>query len=601
MYASDNFELTIIYGRRRVGKTELVKKFCYGKPCIFYTAQNNDRKLALDIFSKKIFNKFTPSNFVDKNEMDYLYLIEYLKRNGILYGYADNSYRPKEKVTMAELISKIVITIFDILPRNTYKMPTHKKYYGWPTEYVNFFVSNDLMSENESQNLEKQISCYDARNVFLRAKKFFEKRDFVVESNFDFLQKDDFLTREELGIGISYFQRDIPQFCFENWNSAFEYIANNIKDEKMILVIDEYQYLVDIEEGINSIIQNLIDHRFKDTKLKIILLSSSMSVKKEILSYKMPLYGRVTHQLKVYPFKYYELKDYYKSYTAEEKIILYSILGGMPNIVEKVNFKKTLKENIMDMILSKDYFLFNEIENILKEELNNYENYLKILYEISIGKRSLNDISTTTGIKIEELREALNILEELELIYLERLVYNDRKSNITYRIKDNFINFWFSNIYKNKLILETGQKEHLYEKIINRLSDYIGNNVFENVCIDYLKRLQEKNMLKDLFVFENIGRCSWNNSIEKKEEELDILAYAKNNAIFGECKWRNEPVNMSVYNTLLNRSNQSLFKGITNKYYFLFSKSGFTDDLMKLAEKDSNIRLIGIEDLFIGV
>lgn len=602
MYSSDKFELTIIYGRRRVGKTELVKEFCSKKPCIYYTTQNNDRNLALEIFSQKVFNQFTKSELIDKNETEYLYLIEHLKRNGIVYGYADNSYRPKGRVMMAELISKIVTTIFDVLPKNTYNTSKQVKNFGWATEYVNFFISNNLITEKECKNIEETISCYEARDIFLRAKSFFEERSFNIKSDFDFLMKDDMLTREELCLGISCFQRNMPKFYFENWNYALEYIANNIKDEKIILVIDEYQYLVDIEPGINSILQNLIDHKFKKTKLKIILLSSSMSIKEKLLSYKMPLYGRETYQLKNFPFKYYELGDYYSNYTSEEKIILYSIFGGMPNIIEKIDLNKSIKENIIEMIFSENYFLFNEVENILKEELNDYNEYLKILYEISIGNRRLNEISTKSGINIENIKNKIDILEELELIYQEKIVYNDKRKNISYRIKDNFINFWFSNIYKNELLLETGKKDYLYSKIIKNLSDYIGNNVFENVCIDYLKRLQEKDLLKDVFVFENIGRCSWNNSEERKEEELDVLAYdGNNNAIFGECKWKNEPINMSVYKTLLDRSKQPLFKEFSNKYYFLFSKSGFTCDLIELAKRNTNIRLVSIDDLFANV
>ena len=38
-YAKDSSSLVIIYGRRRVGKTELSLKFGAGKPSVYYLAQ----------------------------------------------------------------------------------------------------------------------------------------------------------------------------------------------------------------------------------------------------------------------------------------------------------------------------------------------------------------------------------------------------------------------------------------------------------------------------------------------------------------------------------------------------------------------------------
>ena len=39
MYKSDNFEFAIIYGRRRVGKTSLIKEFCKGKRSIYFLSR----------------------------------------------------------------------------------------------------------------------------------------------------------------------------------------------------------------------------------------------------------------------------------------------------------------------------------------------------------------------------------------------------------------------------------------------------------------------------------------------------------------------------------------------------------------------------------
>lgn len=601
IYNSDKFECIIVYGRRRVGKTELIKEFCKGKPHIFYTGQNNDRKLALEIFSQKIYNFFTESDLIDKDDTEQLHIIEYLRKNGIVCGYPDNSYKPKYIVIKAELIAILCKTACYVLPKESYIFPKQLLDYGWPSQYVTACIVNDVLSESECKDLSKSLSGYEAREIFLKAKNFFEERGFKIESNFDFLLTNKILTREELCIGMIYFQQNMPNYNFENWDCAMEYIANHIKNEKMILVIDEYQYLSEIELGLDSILQRIIDHKLKDSKIKLILMSSSMSINNGVLSQNNPLYGRVTKQVSVRPFKYYELNEYYKMYSSEERIILYSIFGGMPNLITKINRNNGIRENVINLILSQDSALYHEANNLLKEELEDYINYLKIFNCISNNKRIINEIVSETGMDKEFIKDRIRVLEKLDLLYKEKLISNSRKDEDYYKFKDNFVNFWLSFVNSNELLIETNRQEYLYDKQIEmKLSNYIGSNVFENICIEYLKRMQELGNFDDLFVFEEIGRCFWT-SEERVEEEVDILAYSDKNAIFGECKWRNEPLNIGVYKKLVKKSQDKKFVGYINKYYFLFSKSGFTDEVIELAQSNNRIRLIGLDDLYKNV
>lgn len=54
-YGEKNFQLFILYGRRRVGKTTLLKEFCKGKNHIFYSAEQSNEKLNLEKFSAEVF------------------------------------------------------------------------------------------------------------------------------------------------------------------------------------------------------------------------------------------------------------------------------------------------------------------------------------------------------------------------------------------------------------------------------------------------------------------------------------------------------------------------------------------------------------------
>ena len=57
MYNSDNFELAIIYGRRRVGKTTLIREFIKGKKSIFFAASESTTEVNLTSLSRAIGGK----------------------------------------------------------------------------------------------------------------------------------------------------------------------------------------------------------------------------------------------------------------------------------------------------------------------------------------------------------------------------------------------------------------------------------------------------------------------------------------------------------------------------------------------------------------
>lgn len=99
------------------------------------------------------------------------------------------------------------------------------------------------------------------------------------------------------------------------------------------------------------------------------------------------------------------------------------------------------------------------------------------------------------------------------------------------------------------------------------------------------------------FVFGRIGRWWGNNQDKKRQEEIDILAVDDENALFGECKRRNEPVGISVINELMGKG--ELFKQYKNKHYRVFSKSGFTQDMEEAAVNMENVQLVDLKGMFV--
>jgi len=412
-----------------------------------------------------------------------------------------------------------------------------------------------------------------------------------------------FLAREADGaINLTGFSNDVYTVTakelknnsfFADWEKAFDYINNISKDERIVLSIDEYPYLASGFRPISSILQAHIDNHFKDSKLFLILCGSSMSfMENQVLGYKSPLYGRRTAQFKITPFNYFESKPFFEGFNNEDKAVLYGITGGIPEYSVKINSNKTVRENIIELFLTQSGYLFEEPSNLLKQELREPAIYNGIIESIAEGASRLNEIATKCGIDSNKCAKYLKSLITLGIVRKELPVTETVSKKSIYLLDDMMFRFWYRFVFSNMSNVVSGLGDSVYEhEVGNNLSAYMGL-VFEEICKQYLIEEARKNALP--FFFEKIGRWWGNNPIEKRQEEIDILAYRKDNAIFCQCKWTNALVDNDALNKLLVQSDLFPFK---NKWFWLFSKTGFTDKLIKKTEEQSNIKLVTFDDM----
>lgn len=407
---------------------------------------------------------------------------------------------------------------------------------------------------------------------------------FVAEEYNDKIALDSFSDRI-----LSYFSLGGLVSRFESWEKAFLFLAEQAKDKRLVVVIDEFPYIVNSNKRIPSLLQNLIDHHLKDTKLFLIICGSSVSfIEKEVLGYKSPLYGRRTAQLIVEPFNFFESRDFFPNYDFENQVIAYGVLGGIPQYLSNFDDTKDIYENIKTKILDKASYLYEEPKLLLKQEVREPALYNSIIEAIASGSSKLNEISTKVGVDTDKCSKYISTLINLKI--LEKITpvgLKEKSRKSIYKIKDNFFRFWYRFIFNNKALIEQGLIDEVIEKKIKPfINNFIGT-VYEEICIDYLKILNKNKALP--FIFEKIGKWWGNNPYKKCEEEIDIIALDEDNIIFGECKWQDSKIDMAVLNVLIEKS--ALFS-YRNKYYVLFSKRGFTDNVINFAKHHSKVFLI---------
>ena len=380
---------------------------------------------------------------------------------------------------------------------------------------------------------------------------------------------------------------------YKDFRSALIDIDALAQSRKIVLVIDEYPYLARSYRPISSLLQELIDTKFKNNaNLFIILCGSSMSfMEKQVLGYQSPLYGRRTAQFHIRPFTFYEAAAYYKNFNNEDLAVIYGITGGIPLYMSFITDTLSLKDNIINTFLTPSGYMYEEPFNLLNQELREPAMYNAIIRAVATGSSRISEIASKVGIENAAATSYVDKLIELGIIEKEVPAGTAGKSRKSiYGIKDGMFRFWYKFIPENNILVQRNMPEAAWTNIQPHINEYMGK-VFENICADYLL----ENYTNLPVQFQNFGRWWGNNSKMKREEEIDIVAANNDKAILCECKWRNEKTDKDVLETLLER--RKLLPWFNECYYYIFSKSGFTAACQQLANENDKVKLITYKDM----
>ncbi len=381
--------------------------------------------------------------------------------------------------------------------------------------------------------------------------------------------------------------------AFSNFQSALEYVFKLSENKRIVLCLDEYPYVARASRSLASTLQMLIDKYKDSSKLFLILCGSSMSyMEDEVLAYKSPLYGRRTAQMKIQPFSFEETCRCFKNFSDEDKALAYGIVGGTPQYLLQMDDRLSIEDNIKNTYLNPISFLYEEPTNLLKQEVREPAIYTAIITAIAVGASRMSDISNKVGEDSNICANYLKSLINLGIVKKETPYGEKTSRKSIYSIEDNMFRFWYRFVPNNNSVIMRGAADIVYRRIEPQLSEYMGA-VFEEICKQYLWNLLLNG--NSPVEFSELGRWWGNDPIEKKQTEIDIMGEQdKKTALFGECKWTNEKVDLGVLETLIKRSN--LFSYV-NVHLYLFSKSGFTKGCIDKANELGNVSLVTYSDM----
>jgi AAA+ ATPase superfamily predicted ATPase len=367
-------------------------------------------------------------------------------------------------------------------------------------------------------------------------------------------------------------------------------VPEGTKQDRLIIAIDEFQYLAKANPAFPSILQKIWDSFLSGKNVMLILCGSSVSMmESSVLSYNSPLYGRRTGQIRLDQIPFSSYNAFFPGRTERELVERYAVSGGVPKYIEFFGNGNLYRE-IQKNILTSSGFLYNEPAFLLRMEVSEIGSYYSLIKVIAAGNHKLSQIASALELKQSAISKYLNTLITLGILAREVPVTEenpDKSKRGLYRIKDNFLRFWFRFVCPRMGYIELGRSGEVLEQIKQNFIDGHVSYVWEDICREKMWALDFKKRWG--FSIDRCGRW-WN-----RELEIDIVAYNSFGfeMIFGECKFSSGKTGTAVLRDLEQKAEAVPWKKENRRNYFvLFSIGGFSRELTAIAESRGNVLLV---------
>ena len=391
---------------------------------------------------------------------------------------------------------------------------------------------------------------------------------------------------------------------FPSVESVFDLITEKVGKDKVVLVIDELPYWAEKDEALLSVIQKYIDTRWTKTNLMLILCGSTLSfMEKKVLSEKSPLFGRRDSQIRLETFNYRESALFVPDYSTEDKAICYGVTGGVAKYLALFDAKKSLDYNIKKLFFNTDGYLFDETKNLLTQEFSDITLANTIIEVIASGENQLSIIAAKVNEKEPTVLYSLNKLIEVGLVERRKCITDEKnKKKTQYILRDSMFKFWYSFIPKAYSVIEMGQGEFYYDKVVKPVIHSYMGSIFEDMCRYYTLEQGVQNRF-GCFVTK-VGTYWGTELIEDKDgkksqiaADIDVVALSEvdKTVLIGECKFTKAKIDKEIYETLVRRA-ALIFGKYRLKNYLLFSLNGYSQWVSEI--DNDKLILITLDDMY---
>jgi hypothetical protein len=375
---------------------------------------------------------------------------------------------------------------------------------------------------------------------------------------------------------------------FRDWYQLFAAYDRVRPEGKSFLILDEYQYLCEVQPAFSSFVQKWWDEHWSRQKISVVLCGSVLSsMHRETISRSSPLYGRRTGQILLRPLRFRHMAGFFPGLTPRGAIEMWALTGGVPRYAESVRGCRGFRQALRECVFRKEAPLYAEARTLLQDEVTVTSVFWSLLSAIGSGVARVSEIAGRLGLPANQLTRYLAVLQDLG--YIRREVPAGeadpaRSKRGLYHLDDAFLRLWFGAVVPFESLLEFGRIDEAERLMGSRLTRHLSW-AFEQICRQYVEdRGGEWGLI-------HVGR-HWD-----RNAEVDIVGTDEKHGVTfaAECKWTPGRLGPSDLENLRRKVRRLWPEREELIRLALFSGGGFTDEL-----KRSPAILVGPEGLVGG-
>jgi len=438
--------------------------------------------------------------------------------------------------------------------------------------------------ENELKEIRELLGNHDYQGIFIYGRRRVGKTELIAQALSDTPYRQlSFEFRKTTLIGnLNLFVPYVKRFfndeyvAFDSFDSLFDYLLSKSVDEEYVLVMDEFSFLLNEDFSVESSLAAAIDKYKSKSKIHLLISGSHVGLMEKMISKNAHSYGRFNHIIPLRPFDYYTSSLFYPNYSAEDKIMLYSVFGGVPYFNSLIDTSKSALENILDLFVKEDSICEREVNDIIIAETSKMPLMNELLLALVRGKHKYKDIESvflSQGYGRPDY--LLDKLIDMDFID-KRYPINDEgnKKRTRYCIKDHLIDFYYRYLFIAQTRALRRNPEFYFNHFIKEdfFHDYIPHK-FEDISKEFLIRMNLLEKINPPFI--KLGEYYFDNPKMKINRQFDIVTMDQKGYIAYECKYRNSPIDQGDINEEISQTMN--LPDICFYRLGFISKSGYTD------------------------
>lgn len=347
------------------------------------------------------------------------------------------------------------------------------------------------------------------------------------------LQVREFLAQASIALDMPL----LAELRIADWSTALNTVVEQWgkanPNSKLVLALDEFQWIAASDPGVVSALQECWDRNWKSSGAVVLLLCGSYLgfMEREVLGRSSPLFGRRTAQIHLQPFDYREAALFHPRWSRVDQAKAYFLVGGLPQYLLCLDDRRSIDSNIRENLLDEFAPLFHEPTFLLREELREVAPYHAVLFAIASGERAARAVAGATGLPERNLHYYFEQLVGMGYVRRRYPLDGNRPNpkQVRFTIDDPLLRFHFRFVFPNTSALKSAGIARTFADAIKPSLDAWFGDGFEQLC---------REALPLIYAAETVAAAFEVGEFWSKETQIDVVGLrADNFTDIGECKW----------------------------------------------------------------